>query len=189
MFHTSSLVSILSSTSAQMHWITRRTTQKQQVGSLGLSRLDEIVLDDSFQSLICTTLVSFLFFSFFPFFLRARSWKGSAVHPEDSQGLSHDSYRCSLQPTSARAGERGLQAGQAENGGHLRHFTRLTNSNDTAGIGFMDNISLMDCSWSFPPQQVLLRFSMKPQRVWGLICAALHHCGHLRYFKFCSFFH
>lgn len=39
MYHTSSLVSILSSTSAQTHWITRRSTQKQQVGSGSVGKL------------------------------------------------------------------------------------------------------------------------------------------------------
>lgn len=65
MYHTSSLVSILFSTSAQTHSITRRSTQKQQVGSSGLLGLDEIESNDSFQ-LPITYLFSLVFlFSFF----------------------------------------------------------------------------------------------------------------------------
>lgn len=49
MCHTSSPVSILSSTSVQMHWITLRSSQKQQVDSAGPSGNWEVVSDDSFQ--------------------------------------------------------------------------------------------------------------------------------------------
>lgn len=66
-YRTSSLGSILSSPSAQTRWITRRSTPRQQVGSLGL---DGIVSNDSVQ--ICAMLICFLsfvlfFFSYFFF--------------------------------------------------------------------------------------------------------------------------
>lgn len=90
----SSLASILSFASAQTHWITQRSTQKQQVGSLGLFGLDEIALDDSFPSPICTILICFLSFLCVP----------GAENAHNKESQSHNGCEC--------AGERGLQAGK-----------------------------------------------------------------------------
>lgn len=124
MYHTSSPVSILSSTLAQTHWITRRSTQKQQVGSARLSGNYENGITIPSSPMIF--LDNYVFF--FPF-LRARCWKGPVVHPEDRKSFSHDGCRCSLQPRSANAGEGEFQAGQAENGEDLWHFMRQIDSN------------------------------------------------------------
>lgn len=65
MYHTSPPVSILSSTSAQTHWITRRSTQKQQVGSGSVGKLGKLY------QVIPSNLPIFLdaYVFFFPFCL------------------------------------------------------------------------------------------------------------------------
>lgn len=106
MYHTSFPVSILSSTSAQTHWITRRSTQKQQVGNGSVGKLWKLY------RVIPSSPPIFLdaYVFFFPF-LPGRSWKGPVIHPEDSQSFSYDCCRCGLQPRAAHTGEGGFQAG------------------------------------------------------------------------------
>lgn len=131
--------SILSSTSAQMRLTTRRSTQRQQVclhasagsaSALVFYSWKWIASDVSSHQLVFRSLgkSSFIFIYLtppppalptpLPLFssFHARSGKGPVVHPEDSQSPGDDSCGCGVLPCSAAASQRGLQAGQAENG-------------------------------------------------------------------------